>query len=306
MLWWRVDSIRNVRDIAIMRYRNWMVLLGGALWLSSLTTGFADAKDIVVRQFAGGTGQDSVGIVDATEDTEIGGPQALTVDDDGSLFLLDQVNNQILRFDPKNPSAQPNVLGLPNELDPTDLVVHQSDILVWDGAIHKLRPAASDPSTRGVDQPAFQALEEISTRGDDDAFATSAFAQMGSQQPGSEADLLDANTRSIESRKPRPRARQYVASRGAGSVVVDVIPEKGETSAQIEVRRNDDMEAPPLAKLRLRVRDRLGAVEFLEIDHKGRMSGEFSRISSSRPMMPFCRAQNADRGLIPRASPCVA
>ena len=62
-----------------------------------------------------------------------------------------------------------------------------------------------------------------------------------------------------------------MASRGAGSVVVDVIPEKGDASAQLEVRRHDDMEASPLAKLRIRVRDRLGAVEFLEVDHSGRM-----------------------------------
>jgi hypothetical protein len=54
-------------------------------------------------------------------------------------------------------------------------------------------------------------------------------------------------------------------------VVVDVSPEKGEAGANIEVRRHDDMEASPLAKLNIKVRDRLGAVEFLEIDHSGRM-----------------------------------
>ena len=46
-----------------------------------------------------------------------------------------------------------------------------------------------------------------------------------------------------------------------------------------------------------------------EAAHRRKMaasSGEFSRISSSRPMIPFCLAQNADSGLMPRASPCVA
>jgi hypothetical protein len=37
------------------------------------------------------------------------------------------------------------------------------------------------------------------------------------------------------------------------------------------VHRQDDMTGPALAKLRLKVRDRLGAVEFLEIDNSGRM-----------------------------------
>src|SRR5690606_13203320 len=62
-----------------------------------------------------------------------------------------------------------------------------------------------------------------------------------------------------------------VNSRGAGSVVADVIPQKGDTRAVIEVLRADDMTGAPLAKLQLQVKDRLGAVEFLEIDHQNRM-----------------------------------
>jgi hypothetical protein len=44
-----------------------------------------------------------------------------------------------------------------------------------------------------------------------------------------------------------------------------------------------------------------------EAAHRRKMaasSGELSKISSSRPMMPFCRAQNADSSLMPRASLC--
>ena len=243
--------------------------VGLVLWLAAWSG--AKAADPVVRQFTAGSGQNAVGIVDASEDTEIAGPQALTADDDGSLFLLDQVNNRILRFDPKDARAEPSVFGLPEEIQPTDLVVHQNEILVWDGAIHKLAPAGPDPSTRGINEPSVRTLVEVSARGVDDAYAVSAFSQMGSQKPGSEADLLDANTRAVESRKPRARSRQYVASRGAGSVVVDVIPDKSEASAQIEVRRHEDMEAPPLAHLQIKVHDRLGALEFIEIDHSGRM-----------------------------------
>ena len=184
--------------------------------------------------------------------------------EDGHLYLLDQVNDRILRFDPKDPNAEPHIFGLPEEVQPTDLVVRRNDILVWDGTIRTLEPV-------GPEQPSYRGLQETSTRAGDEPFAVSAFAQMGSQSPGSEAELLDANTRAAKSRQPRARARQYVSSRGAGSLVVDVIPERAEASAQIEVRRHGEMQAAPLARLRLRVADRLGAVEFLETDFSGRM-----------------------------------
>src|SRR5919198_1235862 len=151
----------------------------------------AAAADTVVRQFPGGGGQNAVGIVDASLDTEILGPQALTAGDNGELFLLDQVNNRILRFDPKNSGAEPRILVLPQDIEPTDLVVRKSDILVWDGSVRALQASgADDTSTRG--------LEEISTRAAEDDFALSAFAQMGSQKPADAADLLDPNTRAAK------------------------------------------------------------------------------------------------------------
>ena len=235
-----------------------------ALWLLASTCG-AGAEDKIVKTFPGGTGDNDAGIVDASEDTEIDGPQALTTDENGNLYLLDQVNGRIVRFDPKRPAADPTILRLPDELRPSDLIVRKSDILVWDGSVRSLQ-AASAPdgtSTRG--------LEEVNTRAADDESVLSTFAQMGSQNPGSAADLLDANTRAVTLREPRPRALQHVASRGAGSVVVDVIPEAGNAGARIEVRRENTADGPPLSPLHIKVRDRLGAVEFLEIDNDGRM-----------------------------------
>jgi len=58
----------------------------------------AGAADIVVKRFAGGSGENAVGIVDASQDTEIDGPQALTTDEKGDIYLLDQVNRRILRL----------------------------------------------------------------------------------------------------------------------------------------------------------------------------------------------------------------
>jgi hypothetical protein len=232
-------------------------LVGCALACSSAT-----AADTVIHRFAAGSGQNAVGILDASLDTEISGPQALTAGDNGELLLLDQVNGRILSFDPKNSTADPRVLVMPENLQPTDLVVQKGQLLVWDGSVRALAAAGpKDSSTRG--------LEEVSTRSAEDDFALSAFAQMGSERPADATDLLDPNTRAVSSRESRARSRQYVASRGAGSVIADVIPDKGESSVHIEVRRQGETDA--LAHLQLRVHDRLGAAEFLEIDHAGRM-----------------------------------
>ncbi|MFL5098418.1 MAG: hypothetical protein ACJ8ES_24200 [Xanthobacteraceae bacterium] len=220
------------------------------------------AADAVVRSFPGGSGQGAVGIVDASQDTEINGPQALTSGENGELYLLDQVNGRILRFDPKNAGAEARTLVLPDDVEPTDLVVRKSEILIWDGSVRALQATGpEETSTRG--------LQEISTRAAEDDFALSAFAQMGSQKPADALELLDPNTRAARSSEGRARSRQHVASRGAGSVVADVIPDKGESSVRIEVRQQG--ETKPLAQLQMKVRDRLGAVEFLEVDHQGRM-----------------------------------
>jgi hypothetical protein len=92
---------------------------------------------------------------------------------------------------------------------------------------------------------------------------------MGSQQFGSASDLLDHNTRAVVTSKARQISRQYVASRGKGSVIADVIPDKGVNSVRIEVHTADTNET--VAQLNLRVRGRLGAVEFLEIDYASRL-----------------------------------
>jgi hypothetical protein len=223
------------------------------------------ADNSLVRQFAAGTASTTVGISAAGEDVELSGPQALTSDSDGNLFVLDQVNGRILQFDPKKPAISPNVLTMPADVRPNDLVVHNNDILVWDGSIRTLR-AANDASTRGVGGEV--QLEEVSTRAVEDRIALSAFAQMGSQAAGSAADLLDGGTRAAVSKKTRQPDRQFVASRGQGSVIADVIPNKGDDSVRIEVRLIDTNET--IAQLGLRVPNKLGNVEFLEIDINGR------------------------------------
>ena len=225
----------------------------------------ADAENVVVKHFENGAGSNAVGVADASEDTEIDGPQALTSGDNGDLFLLDQVNGRILRFDPRQPTTAPHVLALPTDVQPTDLVVRKSDILVWDGSVRTLKASG------GTDDGAsYRGLEETSTRDADDPYVLSAFSQMGTQTPGSSVELLNPETRAVASKQPRARSRQYIASRGHGPVIVDVIPEaKNAAAAHIEVSVQGETSA--FAKLRIEVANRLGAVEFLEIDNNGRM-----------------------------------
>jgi len=220
----------------------------------------AAAGDSVVKRFANGTTYNSVGIVDAREDAPQDGPQAIYAADDGSLYLLDQVNGRILRFDARSPGGPVQSLELPAQMQPTDIVVRRGSVYVWDGAPHALLPTGRD------DAPVRGLTQTRSTEPPDD-FTLSAFAQMGSQALDSPADLLGERTRAIPaSRRP---ARQFIASRGRGSVIADVTVGDKLNSAQVEVR--EQASNAEIAKLRLRVRDRIGVVEFLEIDNGGRM-----------------------------------
>jgi hypothetical protein len=229
------------------------------------------AENTVIRQFLGGNGPNAVGMIDASEDTEIAGPQAIYSAENGDVYVLDQVNGRVLQFNPKTAGAEVRSYDLPMGMQPTDLVVRQGHIMVWDGQVHTLEP-------RGPADAPVRGLDEISTRDADDEVTLSTFAQMGSQRPDDTNPLDDNNTRSVNTRKAntrndnnglkRSRTRQAVASRGEGSVEIDVIPER-RTAVEMDVRRKGEKEL--LAKLKIEVRDRLGAAEFLEIDHQKRM-----------------------------------
>ncbi|WP_018318164.1 hypothetical protein [Bradyrhizobium sp. WSM2793] len=239
----------------------WVFIAGASIFATG-----THAEDTVVRSFSGGSAASMVGIVPAGEDVELAGPQALSADGRGNLFVLDQVNGRILQFDPKQPNSDPDVLKMPRDVQPTDLVVHNGDIMVWDGGVRTLK-AAPDQSTRGLGGDEIQ-LEEVSSRGTDDQVAISAFAQMGSQPPGSATALLDQNTRAAVIKTGRQPDRQYVASRSKGSVIADIIPDRGNSSVRIEIQTMVTNET--IGALGLRVRDQLGTVEFLEIDNSDR------------------------------------
>jgi hypothetical protein len=220
----------------------------------------AAAGDSVVKRFSSGTARNSVGIVDAAEDSPQDGPQAIYAADDGSLYLLDQLNSRVLHFDARTPGTPIQSLELPEGMQPTDIVVRRGNVYVWDGAPQALLPTgAEDAPVRGL-------TRTRSSEAPDD-FTLSAFAQMGSQALDSPDELTDERTRAIPiNRKP---ARQFIASRGRGSVTADVTIEDKLHGAQVEVR--DQASNTEITTLHLRVRDRIGVVEFLEIDNSGRM-----------------------------------
>lgn len=237
------------------------------------------ASGTVVRHFASGTSQDSVGIVAPGEDAQEDGPQAIYAADDGSLYLLDQVNGRILRFDAKSEGSPVQSIALPDAVQPTDLVVGRGTIYVWDGGPRALAPAG------GEDGPKVRGLNMTRSAAAPDAAVLSAFAQMGSlaqsaaddppygQNGGPDGGQAGGHgqdggqTRAVHI--ARRAASQIIATRGRGSVAADVVTSDRRDSADVEVFEQDSH--APVARLHLKVRDRIGAVEFLEIDNDGRM-----------------------------------
>jgi hypothetical protein len=223
------------------------------------TVGWAD--EVVLKQFGKGTARDSVGIMDAREDAPMDGPQAIYAAEDGSMYLLDQINSRLLRFDVKNPAGEVQALELPGEMQPTDVIVRKDKVYVWDGAPQALQATGRpDELVRGLTK--LRSSETV-----DDATLT-AFAQMGSQTLASPEQLLGEQTRGIAAKATRLES-QVIASRGRGTVTADVTVSARHDGAGIEVREKSS--ATEIAKLKLKVRDRIGVVEFLEIDNGGRM-----------------------------------
>jgi hypothetical protein len=235
-----------------------IALIGFTAWI--LPHAGAAASDTVIKRFSSGASRDSVGMIDAREDAPPDGPQAIYAAEDGSLYLLDQVNGRLLRFDAKKANSSVQSLELPQEMQPTDVVVRRGNVYVWDGAPQALQANGRD------DEPVRELTRTRTAEKPDDETLT-AFAQMGSQTLDSPDQLLGEKSRGLPAQS-RP-ARQSIATRGHGTVTADVKTGDKLDTAQIELRAQPANTA--LGKLRLKVRDRIGIVEFLEIDNTGRM-----------------------------------
>ena len=236
---------------------------GAALWVAVLLlhASTACAEDRLVRRFVPGDGPAAAGTVfsDAGEDKEEEGPQAIATGADGTVFLLDQLNGRILAFDPKSPTTDPQALALPGDVRPTDLVVKGADFYVWDGAVHTLQPLGP------AGAPMRSLTETRSAEPVDDGIMT-AFAQVGSTDG---FDLPGETTRGVRSNGREDLARQVVSTHGRGTVVANVSLTDQGAGASLETRGQGA--GGFSAKIRLRVRDRLGTVAFLDVDKGGHM-----------------------------------
>lgn len=207
----------------------------------------------VYRSFDLGAGQGAVGVVDAYPDTEIEGPQAVFAGAGDEVYVLDQINGRVLRFEPKKPDEPTRALTLPEGVQPTDLVIAGESVYVWDG-----KPLALE--AMGPQGALERSLSPTRAAAPDEA-TLSAFAQTGSEtidEEGATRGLGDAP-------KAVSRARQTVASHGRGVVVADLTPLK--TSGVAIALKSKD--GAPLAKLKMQVRSRIGAVEVLDVDRLG-------------------------------------
>ena len=204
----------------------------------------AACRDIVMRKFSIGATATTVGIVDASEDVELAGPQALTPMRRATCSCSIRSTAAFSVSTRSSPQRSRHFQNARRTFRRTISSSTKADILVWDGSVRTLKAAANQPSTRAVDGDVIRARGGV-TRGVDDPIVTSAFAQMGSQPPGAASDLLDQNTRDVVIKKTRQPDRQYVASRSKGSVIADVIPNKGDSSVRIEIQTMDTNESMP-------------------------------------------------------------
>jgi hypothetical protein len=212
------------------------------------------ASDSVILRLPAGSGPGAVGLAAGAEDAEPSGPNAISIGEDGSVLLLDQLNGRILSLGGGRSTA-PEVFALPDGVEPTDMAVVKGRLYVFDGEPMRL------DSANGSRALSARAAEP------DDAYARSVLAQTGSVVPGPIEEALDGVGRSAE-QPPRDPVVQFVPTAGEGEVMAEVIIAPDEREATLLLRRQG--EETPFRELHLGVQDRLGSVELLEIDDNGR------------------------------------
>ncbi|MEJ1936348.1 hypothetical protein WDZ92_39650 [Nostoc sp. NIES-2111] len=118
--------------------------------LAALAAGPAFGADTVVRELPNGAGRGAVGVVEAGEDTEVSGPDAIYAGEGGDVSILDQVNGRVLSFDAERPDSEVRSLDLPPDMAPTDLVSVRGSLYVWDGEARALEPDGPPGEARAL------------------------------------------------------------------------------------------------------------------------------------------------------------
>ncbi|MBB3354397.1 hypothetical protein FHT70_004349 [Rhizobium sp. BK049] len=229
------------------------------------------AKDAVMIELPGGDGARSVGIISANEEVEASGPAAITVGDDGTVYILDQNNGRVLAVDGERSQADPEILPLPENTAPEDLAVVHNELYLWsDGIVPLERATGADGRS--------QTLRAIDG-GDADDYTRSVFASMGSVPPGPLNSIIDEIGRSTSRPPARPPVVQYVPSRGLGDIVAEV--SAANDKAEILLRRASSEEN--FLSLQLTGENRIGTVELLDIDTTGRPYALVELVPADRP-----------------------
>lgn len=215
------------------------------------------AKDETVIEFSSGNGARSLGIISGNEEAEPSGPAAITVGDDGTIYILDQNNSRVIAVNAERSQSDPSVLPLPDDMTADDLAVVHNDLYIWSDGVVPLEKVGEEGRS--------QTLRAAGT-GEADEYASSVFASMGSRPPGPLNSIIDDIGRSADSRA-RPSITQYVPSRGLGDIVAEVsTPSKD--LVRILLRRRDS--EVNFVSLELPAEDAVGTVEVLDIDATGR------------------------------------
>ncbi|TBW36597.1 hypothetical protein EYW49_13440 [Siculibacillus lacustris] len=250
-------TLRNSSSLARAGLARAGRVVAAALLVSGLFAMAAEAQQPkVLRQFGLGSDKNSIGVTPGNGDVEPTGPSAIYAGRDGRIYLLDQVNGRILSMDGGKPVDAPDALQLPEDLIPQDLVAIKDRLYVWDGQVHAL-----DTKESGEGPVAARAVSAV------DDVTRSAFAQMGSQAPSSEAEVVSAAGRAASADAFDTPIKQFANSHGLGPVDIEILPKKDGKSAVVEVRaQNDPLN---LHRFEVKVKHRLGAVEILDVSAKG-------------------------------------
>ncbi|WP_181708490.1 hypothetical protein [Chthonobacter rhizosphaerae] len=219
----------------------------------------AAEADAVLLQFKNGDSAREVGIVPPSADVDVSGPLALTVGDDGTIYVLDQHNARVLAVSPERAGLAPQVLTLPADTAAEDLASVRNELFLWsDGVVRLEKTGHPDANERAL---------RFVTGGDVDTYTRSVFAAMGSQAPGPLNDIVEAEGRSVAPDRERGPVIQYVPSRGLGDIVAEVAVRDGR---RVEVALRRGGEEFGFLMLAVSVRDPVGTVEVLDVDSTGR------------------------------------
>ncbi|MBB6487064.1 hypothetical protein [Rhizobium lusitanum] len=229
-----------------------------AVVVTIAVSGPAAARDDTVIKLTSGDGARSVGIVSSSNDVEASGPAAITVGDDGTIYILDQNNARVLAVNGERAQDNPDVLPLPANVEPEDLAVVHNSLYLWSEGIV---PVEKTEAAGGGGQT-LRALDG----GNADLYTRSVFASMGSVSPGPLTSIVNEIGRSARPDK-RPAVTQYVPSRGLGDVVADIRFD-AKDMAQILLRRSTSEEN--FLSLSLSADTPIGSIELLDIDTAGR------------------------------------